>query len=56
MFGTRREEIEKEKHINLRPFALSAAALAAGAGFCYAALYCGVHFLWSLLFDIVKIS
>lgn len=52
MFGTRREEIEKEKHINLRPFALSAAALAAGAGFCYAALYCGVHFLWSLLFFI----
>ena len=50
MFGIRREEIGKERSINLRPFALGAAALSCGAGFCYAALFCGVHFLWSLLF------
>ncbi|MBQ9081703.1 MAG: hypothetical protein IJY26_03620, partial [Clostridia bacterium] len=35
--------------INLRPLALSAAALATGAGFCYASLFHGVSLLFALL-------
>ncbi len=50
MFRVHKEGDTEEDFVNLRPFAVGAAALATGAGFCYAALFCGVHFLYALLF------